>query len=262
MPELPEVEVMTQNLRRWTEHQHITLHLLDSKILKSLGSTVVSGQAGAAFRRGKYTILPVGPFRLVFHYRMTGKLVLGEQRPHSRAQIAVNAHKDIWFVDVRRFGGIWIFSEEELKAFWLEKGLGPEVYPLQRDGLWWRDQFLRIKAPIKNALLRQNCVAGLGNICASEICFRAKVAPTRPTHQLNGAEWSAISNAAADYLTAIIAEESGREIQYVTQGGQLPKAFLVYGRAGEPCCRCQHGIVRIVQAGRATFYCEQCTPTH
>ena len=262
MPELPEVEVMTQNLRRWTENQHITLHLLDSKILKSDGTDTVSGLAGVTYRRGKYTILPVGKMRVLFHYRMTGKLVLGTQRKHSRALIMVNGVDSIWFVDVRRCGGIWFIPDTELNAFWTNKGIGPEIYPNNHDGEWWKNRFRGIKAPIKNALLRQGCVAGLGNICASEICYRAQVAPSQPTNQLTDAEWTAISAATSAYLSEIIAEESGREIHYVTQGGTRPSAFWVYGCAGEPCRRCGQLIRRFVQAGRATFYCDHCTPMH
>ena len=247
MPELPEVEVMTQNLRRWTENQHITLHLLDSKILKSDGTDTVSGLAGVTYRRGKYTILPVGKMRVLFHYRMTGKLVLGAQRKHSRALIMVNGVDSIWFVDVRRFGGIWFIPDTELNAFWTNKGIGPEIYPNNHDGEWWKNRFRGIKAPIKNALLRQGCVAGLGNICASEICYRAQVAPSQPTNQLTDAEWTAYRQ----HLLFVRLLRKKRPWDHCDFRWHSTIGIWVYGCAG--AMSMWPAIRRFVQAGRATF---------
>ena len=261
MPELPEVEMMTRHLRRWTEDQHITLRLLDSTILKSQSSGDITGVAEKAYRRGKYTLLPIGDSVVVFHYRMTGKLVCGLERAHSRVQL-IRAHSEsIWFVDTRRLGELWLIPKAQLDAFWCTKKLGPEIYPKTPDGTWWKDRFVGLKAPIKNALLRQDRVAGIGNICASEICFRARIHPKTSVVELSDSAWSELAKATQSYLDAIIEEEEGAELQYVSEGGRLPNAFWVYGREGQSCRRCEQPICRIVQAGRATYYCEFCTPT-
>jgi formamidopyrimidine-DNA glycosylase len=262
MPELPEVELMTQDLRSWTHNQHITLQSLDSKFLSQRVASQLKGWAGTAYRRGKYTVLPIEEKVLVLHYCMTGKVVRRESPKYTRLQISVSnsTASDIYFIDTRRLGRCWVLSSESLNDFWVARRLGPEIYPESQSGAWWEKQFKGIRSPIKPALLRQDRVAGLGNICASEICFRAKVHPNYPTSNLGQEEWNALSCSTSDYLNSLIKEEGDKEIQYVTQGGDLPRSFLVYGREDQACSRCRHPIKRIKISGRATFFCSFCTP--
>lgn len=262
MPELPEVELMTQDLRSWTHNQHITLQSLDSKFISQRAASQLKGLAGTAYRRGKYTVLPIEEKVLVLHYCMTGKVVRRESPKYTRLQIKVSNSTacDVSFIDTRRLGRCWVLSLEALDGFWNDRGLGPEIYPENHSGSWWKAQFKGIRSPIKSALLRQDRVAGLGNICASEICFRAKVHPNHPTSKLVQEEWNALSSSTSDYLNSLIKEEGGKEIQYVTQGGDLPRSFLVYGREAQACSRCQHPIKRIKISGRTTFFCAFCTP--
>jgi formamidopyrimidine-DNA glycosylase len=104
----------------------------------------------------------------------------------------------------------------------------------------------------------QAVLPGVGNIYASEALFRARIDPRRPARALAPPEVRRLARAVVDVLRASVARETGEEIAYVEEPGS-ENPFRVYGRAGERCPRCRkHALVRMVQAGRSTFYCPGC----
>ena len=113
-----------------------------------------------------------------------------------------------------------------------------------------------VKSPIKVALMRQDRVAGLGNIAASEVLFRSSIHPAQPAHELSKDQWDRIAVAVHAFINHTLDQESSDEIQYVNQGGE--GSFAVYGHAGSPCPRCQVPIERLIQSGRSTFFCSRC----
>jgi formamidopyrimidine-DNA glycosylase len=130
----------------------------------------------------------------------------------------------------------------------LERGIDPERL---------REALGRSRVPVKVRIMDQAILPGVGNIYASEACFRARIDPRRRASTLSAREVKALGGAVIAAMRDGIAEQEGPEIAYVEEGGENP--FLVYAREGERCPRCRRArIARVVQAQRSTFYCPRC----
>lgn len=266
MPELPEVEIMTRNAQRWCAGRRLCrVECLDPAL--SLPAAPPTGPWGLPWRRGKYLCLPLQEEGVwMLHFRMTGKLVRIAPGAAGRAQERVRFWLDdgaaLALVDPRRLGSVaWFSRRAEAEAF-LE-GLGPEPWPEVRSGAWWAERLGGLRVALKPALMRQDRVAGLGNIAASEICWRAGLDPHRSAAGLDAAAWAAVAAAVPAFIDHVLAAEAGEEIAYLHEGKAArtaPSPFAVYGRAGEACRRdgCGGRLVRGVQGGRATFGCPRC----
>jgi formamidopyrimidine-DNA glycosylase len=119
----------------------------------------------------------------------------------------------------------------------------------------------RGSAPVKNALLDQSRIAGVGNIYASEALHGARIDPRRPGRSLNADEVRRLHRSLRSVLRRAL-ENAGttfRDYRAVNgRSGRFQGRLRVYGREGEPCRRCGSEIRRIVQAGRSTFFCPGC----
>lgn len=260
MPELPEVEIMTRNVRRWCQGQALArAELLDPGLDVDLAG-LDGAELGDPSRRGKYLCLPVADQLLILHFRMTGKAVVEEAgpRPHARLRLHRAEGPPIAFVDTRRLGCAWRIPAAEKDAFFDAIPLGPEPWPEPRGGAWWQARLQGLRGALKGALMNQRRVAGLGNIAASEICFRAGLDPRATVPSLPAAAYEAIAQATPAFIEHVLAEESGPEIAYINEGREAPNPFSVYAREGAACVRCDGTVRRIVQAGRATFFCSGC----
>ncbi len=270
MPELPEVEIMCRNLCRWAAGAVVqAAELVDERLLCGAEPAALSGLVGArvgpAARRGKYALLPLdtgsGRRWLVLHFRMTGKVVRDDGH-RRRVRLRLSVARDgaaptvLVFDDARCLGQCWLVDDDELDAFFGERGLGPEPWPAPRDGAWWAARLAGARGAIKPVLLQQHRVAGLGNIAASEVLFGARIDPRCPVPALPPGAFARLAAAVPAFIDHVLATESGDEIHFVSHGG--PNPFAVYGRAGAPCPACGGTIARAVQAGRATFWCPAC----
>lgn len=266
MPELPEVEIMTRALGRWIAGRRLAaVDVRDPKLeLDERAGRRLAGQvAERAWRRGKYAIVDIAGVHLVLHFRMTGRLQRRDpgQAPaaSTRLSLVLEGGAAVDFVDPRRLGTVQLLDDAALGD--RLSRLGPEPWPERHDGAWWRERQAGLRGPIKPALLRQDRVAGIGNILACEGLWRAAIDPRRRVPSLADGEWDALATAIPDAIDAVIAVEEPRHdahgsIVYVNQGGDNP--FAVYGREHEPCPRCGHPIARRVQSGRGTWWCPGC----
>ena len=266
MPELPEVEIMARNLRRWCVDRTIAqVDLVDDTIIRS-GPNLVPSLNGATVvaveRRAKYAIVRTAQVAIIMHFRMTGKVLLDPPDERVRLRLLLDNNSSVGFKDTRRLGDVHLIPVEQVGEFFDAKNMGPDVYPaieLEQ----WLDAFKGAKQAIKPALLNQKRVAGVGNIIASEACFRARIDPQTPCPQLSTQQWTTLVKAVVTVIEHIIANEMGDEIQYVNDGGNPTDAgFSVYGRQDEPCVNCATPIARLVQSGRSTFYCTTCQHAH
>ena len=264
MPELPEVEIMTRNLRRWAGGATLrSVTLTDPALLVESSRAAFSAAAheGASvqriWRRAKYLCMQTSVGAWIFHFRMTGKLVPSHLSSRERVRIEFDNGSSVSFSDRRRLGHVAFV--EDAAAFFETLALGPEPYPEGRDGAWWAARFEGLRQAIKPALLRQERVAGVGNILASELCFRARIDPRRAAREVVAASWERLSGEVVPLIDAVVAHEQGDEIAYLGDGGDVEDTvFDVYAREGRPCRVCGHAIERFVQAGRATFWCPRC----
>ena len=259
MPELPEVEIMARNLHRWMAGHHVLrIDVLDEKFDAAVLKRVEGAKVHRVYRRAKYAVIAFADGQsLVLHYRMTGKTIQDpENVRRARLRWVLDHGPTIAFEDPRRFGTCEWMMCDDLSAYFLSKRVGPEPWPDPRNGHWWSTSLTGLRGPIKPALMKQERVAGLGNIAASEILFRARIHPARTVPSLNEEEWDRIAAATPEFIAHTLHEEGGAEIHYVNQGGQ--GSFAVYGHEGKPCPRCGQPVKRLVQSGRSTFFCAAC----
>ena len=261
MPELPEVEIMARNLDGWMRgHRLKAVEVVDDKLRAEPFSLVTGDTVVSVWRRAKYAVIDFSQgHHLVLHYRMTGKTVLDPSRMRrARLRLLLSEGTCVAFEDTRRFGTVQVIRGPALAAFFTDKRLGPEPWPERRDGRWWSAQLAGLRGPIKPAMMRQERVAGLGNIAATEVCFRAGIHPAMNVPAIEAAQWARIASAVHGFIDHTLAVESGPELSYVNQGGE--GSFSVYGHAGAACTVCGAEIVRMVQSGRGTFFCPVCQP--
>jgi formamidopyrimidine-DNA glycosylase len=177
------------------------------------------------------------------------------------ARIALTGGKRLWFQDARRFGLLRLVATDELDRDAALARLGPDPLAVPPRGEALHEAARRTRVAVKNFLMDQRRIAGLGNIYASEVLHRAGVDPRRGAGALTARDWERV----ATEIGVVLAEAIGRMgttfSTYSTiwgEPGRYGELLRVYDRAGEPCRRCGAPIRRIVQGGRSTFYCPVC----
>lgn len=276
MPELPEVETMVRGLRPALEGRTLrAVAVLDVRMLDGCTAEEVEGRARGATvasvaRRGKWVVVALGGGRgiIVIQPRMTGGfwLVPPPRPDHVRLTFEMEgSDRPIWFCDTRRLGRVaWHPGEEEAaRAF--ARSHGPDALEIARPDLAAR--LARTARAIKPTLMDQRVLAGIGNIYADEVLFRARVHPLRPASGLSAAEVGRIHEAIGGVLSeAIEAEGSSFDAGYRTvlglEGGFLARNAM-YGRGGRPCPGCGGPIVKAYLVGllsRPSHFCPKCQP--
>ncbi len=255
MPELPEVETMVRGLRPHVMGGTIlSVHVWDKKLSHLPPALALPATVSTLSRRGKHILFNLEDRILVLHLRMSGRIVWAQKRPRGRVRLSLRfPGGGVHLVDPRRLGTAEVVSH-------FEEGLGPE--PLE--GLGWLPTALwGSRRPVKLWLMDQENIAGIGNIYAAEILFRAGIAPTRPTRSLSRAEIARLQKAIPSVLEEAIAACGTTLPDGLYRGptgeiGAFAGELAVYGRAGEPCRRCESLVVRSVLGGRGTYFCPRC----
>jgi len=299
MPELPEVETVRRGLAAKTIGYRIMGGevLLDRTVAyPTTGAAFLDGLAGTTFRqwrrRGKYLLSDLEradgtTCGFGVHLRMTGQLLWCDRatplQKHTRVRLFVERDQpdrpidspeteinnpvthELRFVDTRTFGQMWWIppgiAEPEIVTG-LAK-LGPE--PLSEE---FTVEVLAIalanrKRPIKNALLDQTIVAGVGNIYADEALFLSGIRSTTRCLDLTPADIEALRENIVRVLTDSIALGGTTFSDFVGVtgiNGRYGGVARVYNRAGLPCFVCQTPIERLRLAGRSAHFCPQCQP--
>jgi formamidopyrimidine-DNA glycosylase len=273
MPELPEVETVRRGLALRMEGR--TLARLDLRrpdlrfpLPQGLRGRVEGRRIVTVGRRAKYLLLRLDDGGvLIAHLGMAGRLVIGRKgnglappEPHDHVIFTLDDGTEIRFNDARRFGMLDYTSAERLEAHPLLARLGPEPLGNGFNGPVLAAKLAGRRSPIKTALLDQTVVAGLGNIYVSESLYWAALSPRRLAATVVGTRAERLAAAIRDVLTRAIAAGGSSLRDYVQTSGELgyfQHQWAVYGREAEPCpnCDCGAGIRRIVQSGRATYYC-------
>lgn len=272
MPELPEVETVCRGLRKHLSArriEHVEIHSADVIHQSALSPDMFAAQlVGQTIRdierRGKYIIFVLDHGWLLCHLRMTGKLLVcdrGEKMDkHTHLVITLDNGKMLHYHDVRRFGGFAFYRENPLQQKPLVQ-LGPEPLSAAFDADGFFQSCRHRRRPIKAQLLDQSVVAGIGNIYADEILFRAGVRPRKSAARLSRKEAEAIVAATQIVLTEAIEAGGSTVRDYVNseaQKGGYQLAHQVYGRAGEPCLRCGTVLKQVTVGGRSSVYCPHC----
>lgn len=279
MPELPEVETVRRGLDPLT----CGIPIQSGEVL--LPRTIAFPPSPAGFlaglqdcsirsweRRGKYLLAQLerngqaGGW-LGVHLRMTGQLFwLHPAEPvqkHTRVRLLFAGDRELRFVDTRTFGQMWWVPPDCLVPTVVTglQTLGPEPFSPDFSVGYLRDRLQRSRRPIKNALLDQRLVAGIGNIYADESLFLSGIRPTRLTHRIGQAKVAQLHGAIVQVLQDSIGAggttfSDFRDIQGIN--GQYGGQAWVYNRTGEPCRTCGSPIERIKLGGRSSHYCPSC----
>jgi formamidopyrimidine-DNA glycosylase len=275
VPELPEAETLVRGLRpllpgswirRTRVHHPDVLREPAAAFRRKLAGRRITG----VDRRGKnvVVVLDEGEGILLVNLGMTGGLVprgfAGTDPPeptHPAVTFSLGDGRTLVFDDIRRFGCLEAMDREAWQA--RSGTLGPEpLDPAYR----WRDlhtALLRSRTPVRNWLLDQRRIAGVGNIYASEACFRARVHPRRPALEVTEDEARRMHRGLRNVLRSSI-RHGGTTLRDYRDAegrpGRNRRRLRVYGREGLPCVRCSSPVQRIVFGNRSAFFCPECQP--
>jgi formamidopyrimidine-DNA glycosylase len=270
MPELPEVETVMRGLDGRLTGRIIARAILHRPDLRwaippNFAETLSGATVLGFRRRGKYMFMRLGSgISVLIHLGMSGRMLLDAPFAlHEHLTLETSDGGRVGFVDPRRFGALDLISTNDEDTHKLVADLGPEPLGNEFNAPFLLAALVGKATPIKAALLDQTLVAGIGNIYASEALFRAGISPRRLAGGLGAARVERLVPAVKTTLTEAIAAGGSSLRDYVQPSGELgyfQHAWKVYDRAGEPCERCSGppacaGIRRLVQTGRASFYC-------
>jgi formamidopyrimidine-DNA glycosylase len=274
MPELPEAETIARGLNaaiaghavaRVRIHRPEVVHpMTPARFRRALKGRRI-GHVG---RRAKWLAAELDDgCRWVTQLRMTGRFTWSgssdlRRERHLSLSIALTGPSDggvLRFFDTRRFARTWVLDAEAWTAIDARLGIEPLSRRFTTAAL--AALLERSRAPIRNVLLDQRRIAGIGNIYASEACFVAGIDPRRPSNNLSGAEVDRLHAAIRSVLRDAIARRGTTFSDYrdvLGGSGDFQNRLDVYGRAGETCHRCGAAIERTVLAGRSAFHCPGC----
>ena len=272
MPELPEIETIRSVIEPQVQgavidnvtvaRPEVVAHPTADEFCKEVAGQTISSMA----RRGKFLLINLeNESKIVLHLRMTGcLLVVPSDYPmekHTHIVIKLSNRTELRFSDTRRFGRFWLLRCDEQDTYSGICKLGLEPLSSDCNAEYLKSKFGKRKKKIKECLLDQSVIAGIGNIYSDEILFRAKICPTRPADKLTMKEWKYLAEMIPECLSYFIEKNRIGQEDYLQTKGQDYRntPFLqVYGHADEPCPNCGETLVRVVISGRSSVYCPNC----
>jgi formamidopyrimidine-DNA glycosylase len=275
MPELPEVESLRRLLARSVVGRTIvSAQINEPRLRRAVAADFAAAVSGRKIeelrRRAKYLIIDLsGGTSILVHLGMSGSLTYRDARfvpgkfnsRHDHVHFQLDDGHALVYNDPRRFGLLKLMPTAELESSVELATLGPEPIGDSFDAAYLAKTVRGRKAAIKNLLMDQRIVAGIGNIYAAEILFRAGVRPTRRGGRLKRTELERIIEATAPILRAAI-DGRGTTFRTYRDSSGRPGGFVtrlkVYGRAGEPCYACSTPIRTTTVGQRSSFYCSTC----
>lgn len=269
MPELPEIETIKRVL-----YNHIVGKKIKSVIVKNQSvlancsseyfAQKITNQTISNFdRRGKflYIYLESGD-TIPLHLRMTGSLIVCpkdmEMGKHTHLILTLDDNNEIRYEDTRRFGRFWIIENGKDDESGINK-LGKE--PFDVSFTYLKDRIYKSKKTIKELLLDQTIIAGIGNIYSDEILFSCGILPTKLGKELTNKEIKILSNIIPQTINYFIDKNNISFEEYVSTKGKdyrnIPY-LKVYGRAGKPCLLCKNILLHTKIGGRSSVFCPHC----
>lgn len=266
MPELPEVEVSRMG---------ISPHLIGERIakltfrtpklrweipaeLKKLEGQVVRNIT----RRAKYLLIETDAGTAIVHLGMSGSLRVldAEIAPskHDHVDLKLANGKVLRYNDPRRFGA-WLWTEDGQHA--VLDNAGPEPLTAEFNAEYIAAKAANKKVAVKQFIMDNKVVVGVGNIYANESLFSARIHPTKSAGQLTVKQWQLLVVEIKNVLETAI-KQGGTTLKDFAQADGKPGYFAqelqVYGKKGEPCPQCAGPIEELKMGQRNTFFCNQC----
>ena len=272
MPELPEIETVKSVIE--PQIQGLTIgnvtvnrpEVIAYPTAKAFRDLLTGQTISRMGRRGKFLTITLGSGDyIVLHLRMTGCLLLTPadfpQEKHTHIVLLLSNEKELRFSDTRRFGRFWLLQNGESDTYSGIDKLGIEPLSSELTAEYLTAHFGKRKKTVKECLLDQNVVAGIGNIYSDEILFAAGIYPARPANSLKRVEWEQLAATLPERLSYFIEVNKTTPEEYLeTKGPDYRNTpFLqVYGQEGKPCPKCGEILCRMVIGGRSSVYCPAC----
>lgn len=290
MPELPEVETVRKSLAKFLEGKSfkkikvIYKPIIANSNQQELEKRILNKKITKVDRIGKFLLIRIGEYTLISHLRMEGKYYFGKYKGSlmnrkDLVELDLNSemidqfHKHIHVIfeiednslliyhDTRKFGKFHLFKTgDELTKPPLKK-LAKEPFTLSQAELY--QGLIKRTIPIKQALLDQNLIAGLGNIYVDETLSLAGISPFLPANKINKVEAKKLLNSSILVLNKAINMGGSTIRSYHVDNeisGKFQNELFVYGKEGQPCKKCSTPIVKTFINGRGTHFCPQCQP--
>jgi len=285
MPELPEIEIVKRSLFKMINRAKIIDVKINNKNLRykissSFSKNLINEKILNISRRSKYLILHFKNKILLIHLGMTGKLLIMKSKnnkifrtsfyydlnilpEHSHIYIILNNGLILIYNDIRRFGFFKLYKNTNLKEIVFLKKLGIEPFSKTFNLKYFKKFIKNKKKNIKNLLMDQTFVSGLGNIYVNEALFVSRIHPLRLCNNLNTIEMkNLIMNIKKILKFSILKGGSSiRDFKNILgKSGSFQQFFHVYGQESKKCSRisCKGKIKKIQISNRSSFYCNKC----
>lgn len=272
MPELPEVETVAQGLKpviSGARIQEVIQRRGDLRIPfpDDLAEALTDAKFKSITRRAKYLLFELSNNKtIIAHLGMSGTFTLRKGfekkfRKHDHLVMYLSNDYSLLYHDPRRFGVITLSDTKDVKQHALIKDLGVEPLDDAFNTNYLKEVVAGRSAPIKNAIMDQHLVVGVGNIYAAEALFLAKISPRRAAKKLTLSECERLVKAIKRVLQDAIKSGGSTLRDYVRSSGDsgyFQHKFNVYDREGDACFVCKTPIESMRQAGRTTFFCMKC----
>jgi len=285
MPELPEIEIVKRSLFKKINKAKIVNVKINNRNLRykiphTFSKKLINEKILKISRRSKYLIFHFKNKLLLVHLGMSGKFLIVRNKDNKMFKTSfyydlniLTKHNHIYFVlnnglvliynDVRRFGFFKLFENIKLKEIIYLKKLGPEPFSVLFCIKYVQKFIKNRKKNIKNLLMDQTFVSGLGNIYANEALFLSKIHPLR---QCSNLERKSIKNLIYNIrrVLKISINQGGSSIKDFKntygKSGNFQQFFNVYGQENKNCSRisCKGKIKKILISNRSSFYCNSC----
>ncbi|HMJ56833.1 MAG TPA: bifunctional DNA-formamidopyrimidine glycosylase/DNA-(apurinic or apyrimidinic site) lyase [Polyangiaceae bacterium] len=268
MPELPEVEFARSCLSRWLRGRTLRQVEADpTRVIRGAPprefAALAQDRVTKVERRGKWLLWRFeSEVGLLAHLGMTGKFEIA--RPGapsvrwSRVRFTRSDGAVVHYRDPRQFGHIRLAPLSVLLASEPLKSLGPDAKDHPPSTRELSARLGKSRRKVKEVLMDQTVLAGLGNIQVTEALFMARVHPARRADSLTPAEVNRTRLAIAKSLARTLAMNRGDKITYVEESKRVENPFLVYGKANSPCPRCRVALKKMVIGGRTSAFCPSC----
>ena len=285
MPELPEIEIVKRSLFKMINKAKIIDIKIYNKNLRykiphKFSKSLIGEKILKISRRSKYLIFHFNKKILLIHLGMSGKLLVLKSREkilfktsfyydlnilpkHNHIYFKLNNDLILIYNDVRRFGFLKLYKTTEIQNISFLKKLGPEPFSKKFNVKYFKVFIKNRKKNIKNLLMDQTFISGLGNIYVNEALFMSKIKPLRMCSNLNKNEISILIFNIKKVLKLSISK-GGASIKdfknTLGKSGAFQQFFHIYGRENKNCSRisCKGKIRKIIISNRSSFYCSKC----
>ncbi len=286
MPELPEVEIIKRGLEKKVVGRTIkNIEIRAQKVFHGDPELIKGARVKSFERKAKMIVVNLSnTYSLLVHLKMTGQLVFDERSCDLKARVAgghpsqdlrsclpnkfthvifkFNDGSTLYFNDLRKFGYIKVYKTEDIAKLKVILDLGPDPFSDKLTAEYLMGKITRRpKIKIKQLIMDQTVIAGVGNIYADESLFCAGISPLRAAKDVRRTQLIKWIECVRKVLKFSILHGGSSENTYVNaegQKGQMQNFFKVYRQTGLPCPQCGGKIVRTVVGGRGTHYCPAC----